>query len=155
MVGESGDESLDGAVGADVHVDDRWNFRGVVWAQWCGRRHTCEVRQTVRQRLQGMTGTQVAIAVLGVITVLVAAGAILASSSGDESIPVAPPSSTLAVEATVLDFEPAEGASGDASGSSVTTMIAGFGMLGLWILAGGVTLGRAHRRRTDDGLGEA
>lgn len=102
-----------------------------------------------------MTGSQVAIAGLGLITVFVVAGAVLTSLSGDETTPVAPASTTLAVEATVLDFEPAEGASGDASRSSVTTMVAGFGMLGLWLLAGGVTLGRAHRRRTNVGLDEA
>ncbi len=96
-----------------------------------------------------MTGPQAAIVLFALVTVFVVGSVVFTASQGDEPTPVAPPTTALVAESATLGFEPDDVASGDESRSSVAAMVAGFGLIGLWIVGVGVALGRARRRRVD------
>ena len=113
------------------------------------RRHTCKVRQTVREVLRGVTGSQAVIALLAITVVFVVAGVIL-NASRDDDPPATPSAAVPVAELPAVEPEVDEGVAGDGSGSSVTAMVAGFGLIGLWVVGGGVALTRARHRRVGE-----
>lgn len=102
-----------------------------------------------------MSGSQAAIAVFALAVVLIVVGVAVMASRDDDGTPVADPATTPTTvgsepgEPTSDDGEPMleEAADEGGSRSSVAAMVAGFGLLGLWVAGGGVALFRARRRR--------
>lgn len=118
-------------------------------------RHTGQVRHTVRQRLRGTSGSQAAIAVFALTVVLIVVGVAVTASRDGGAAPVGESATTPTTvgsepgEPTSDDGEPLLEEAADEGGwrSSVAAMVAGFGLLGLWVAGGGVALFRARRRR--------
>lgn len=118
------------------------------WAELVPRRHTDEVRHTVREGLRGISGPQAALALSAVAIMFILVSVGLTVLSGDDGSLVAGPSTT-AVSASVAP-EPLETTENSVDGpsTSVLGMVAGFGLIGLWLLGGGITLVRAQRGRS-------
>jgi len=89
-----------------------------------------------------------AIALFVLAIALVVAGVVLIALRDVDTAPAA--SSTTASVAASPAGEPEveEAASIEGSRSGATTMVAGFGLLGLWVVGGGVSLARARRCRS-------
>lgn len=111
-------------------------------------RHTGQVRHTVRERLRGISGAQAAIVLFAAAIVFIVSGMAFSAWRDDGGSPAVVPTTTTAAASVepkplVNEQDPEDG-----SRSSVAAMVAGFGLVGLWVVAGGVALFRAHRGRS-------
>ncbi len=109
-------------------------------------RHTDQVRHTVRERLRGVSGAQTAIALFALAIVFIVSGVALSAWRDDAGSPAAGPTTTTAAASVEVEPPADEQDPEDGSRSSVAAMVAGFGLLGCWVVGGGVALFRARRR---------